>query len=300
MDGVISFSLSNWMLLGRGTGWEKDSGHDSQSCRVARMTCRLAPGSVHNTLSRPCATSLTDRMEEDAAPGGFLTGRPPMHRKVTLKHWRKARLSLPLGCGPGLCVGNWDSSTGSTMSLEQKCSRFSQHTSAKLSPGHLPRRRLCSSQQAAEPWPGMAGASPEEQRCHGLLPGSCGAAHRPLPNTTPHGRPAPGKCGTGPWGHSLTSCPHCCSVRVPSLPTHLLPVLATEQHRSPGNTWPSVGGRGQSGQGPWLPTLAPCFQHHRCSHSERRTEQSLQHRTASQPGLVSSRHSTAQPLDGAL
>ena len=62
-----------------------------------------------------------------------------MHRKVTLKHWRKARLSLPLGCGPGLCVGNWDSSTGSTMSLEQKCSRFSQHTSAKLSPGHLPR-----------------------------------------------------------------------------------------------------------------------------------------------------------------
>ncbi|EPP29974.1 hypothetical protein CP082626L3_1393A, partial [Chlamydia psittaci 08-2626_L3] len=26
------------------------------------------------------------------------------------------------------------------MSLEQKCSRFSQHTSAKLSPGHLPRR----------------------------------------------------------------------------------------------------------------------------------------------------------------
>ena len=91
----------------------------------------------------------------------------------------------------------------------------------------------------------------------------------------PHGRQAPGKCGTGPWGHSLTSCPHCCSVRVPSLPTHLLPVLATEQHRSPGNTWPSVGGRGQSGQGPWLPTLAPCFQHHRCSHSERRTEQSL-------------------------
>ena len=62
-----------------------------------------------------------------------------MHRKVTLKHWRKARLSLPLGCGPRLCVGNWDSSTGSTMSLEQKCSRFSQHTSAKLSPGHLPR-----------------------------------------------------------------------------------------------------------------------------------------------------------------
>ena len=109
----------------------------------------------------------------------------------------------------------------------------------------------------------------------------------------PHGRQAPGKCGTGPWGHSLTSCPQCCSVWVPSLPTHLLPVLAMEQHRSPRNTWPSVGGRGQGGQGPWPPTLAPCFHYHRCSHSECFTERSLQHRTASQ--LVSSQHSIAQP-----
>ncbi len=73
------------------------------------MTCRLAPGSVHSALPKPCATSLTDRVEEDAAPRGFLTGRPLTDRKVTLKHWRKARLSLPLGRGPGLCVGSWHS-----------------------------------------------------------------------------------------------------------------------------------------------------------------------------------------------
>lgn len=126
------------------------------------------------------------------------------------------------GLWAGALCRNWDSSTGSTMSLEQKCSRFSQHTSL---------------------------SSPQ----------------------------APGKCGTGLWGHGLTSCPQCYSVWVPSLPTYLLLVLATEQHRPPGNTWPSVREGAQGGKGPWPHTLAPCFQHHRCSHSECRTERSLRH-----------------------
>jgi len=117
----------------------------------------------------------------------------------------------------------------------------------------------------------------------------CPTAPTPCP-----GRQAPGKSGTGPWGRSPTSCPRRCSVLVPSLPTHLLPVLATEQHRSPGNTRPSGGGGKQGGQGPWPPTLAPRFHHRCCSHSERRTERCLRHSTASQPGLVSSRHSTAR------
>lgn len=53
----------------------------------------------------------------------------------------------------------------------------------------------------------------------------------------------------------------------PSLPTHLLLLLALEQHKSPDNTWLSVGGR-QGRWGPWPPVLVPCCYHHCYSHNE--------------------------------
>ena len=211
-----------------------------------------------------------------------------MTRKVTLKHWRKARLSPPLGCGPGLRAGNWHSSMvpGVPRAWSRNAHAFPS-THRLSSPQDISQDEGCapaSKQQSHSPaWLEPALGSSAATGSARLL--RC--CPSPPAQHHPRGRQAPGKCGTGPWGRSLTSCRQCCSVWVPFLPTHLLPVLATEQHRSPGNTWPSVGGRGQGGQGPWPPTLAPCFQHHRCSHSECRTERSL-------------RHSTAQSEDGAL
>ena len=177
----------------------------------------------------------------------------------------------------------------------RKRSRVSQHTSCELSPGRLPPRTKAVLQPASSRAMARHGWS---QAWGAALPRALARLLRCCPSPPaqqpPHGRQAPGKCGTGPWGHSLTSCRQCCSVWVPSLPTYLLPVLAREQHRSPRNTWPSGGGGKQGGQGPWPPTLAPRFHHRCCSHSERRTERCLRHSTASQPGLVSSRHSTAR------
>ena len=263
------------------------------------MTCRLAPGRVHNTLSRPRAASLTDRTEQDAAPRGFLTGRSLIYTK---EGRTEALQGSTCVSSSGLWAGALCWKLGVTYGeyhtpgAENAHASPSTHLVSSPQDASLPGRRLCSSQQAAEPWPGTAGARPGEQRCHGLWPGSCGAARHPCPTApTPcPARQAPGKSGTGPWGRSPTSCPRRCSVLVPSLPTHLLPVLATEQHSSPGNTRPSGGGGKQGGQGPWPPTLAPRFHHRCCSHSECRTERCLRHSTASQPGLVSSRHSTAR------
>ena len=63
--------------MGQVTARKKDSGRDFQSCRAARRTCWLAPGSSQNTLS----TCLMDRVEEDTAPRGFLTGRSLTYTK---------------------------------------------------------------------------------------------------------------------------------------------------------------------------------------------------------------------------
>ena len=50
-------------------------------CRAAGRTSWLPPGSLPNALSMPRATTLTDRMEEAAAPRDLLTGMPLVYTK---------------------------------------------------------------------------------------------------------------------------------------------------------------------------------------------------------------------------
>ena len=159
------------------------------------MTCRLAPGRVHNTLPRPRAASLTDRTEQDAAPRGFLTGRSLIYTK---EGRTEALQGSTCVSSSGLWAGALCWKLGVTYGeyhtpgAENAHASPSTHLVSSPQDASLPGRRLCSSQQAAEPWPGTAGARPGEQRCHGLLPGSCGAARHPLPNS-PH--PLPRKAG---------------------------------------------------------------------------------------------------------
>lgn len=166
-------------------------------------------------------------------------------------HTEALEESTPVS-SPGLWTGALAWKLGSAMSLKQKCS-CTPSTPLLNSPRASPRTKavLQPAISRATAWHGWSqpwGAA--QPRALARLLQCC-----PSPPTQqhPHGRQAPGKCTTGPWGHSLTSCSQRCSVWVPSLPTHLLPVLATEQHSSPGNSWPPIGGRGQGGQGPWPP-----------------------------------------------
>ena len=131
--------LQSSPLVARSGSWKKESARDCQSCRVSRMACWLAPGSLQNTLSGPCATCLTDRVEEDTAPQGFLTGRSLMYTKEGHAGGNHACLFL-WAVGQG-CAENWDLTMGSTMRPGQKRSCFSQHTSSKLPPRTSPRMK---------------------------------------------------------------------------------------------------------------------------------------------------------------
>ena len=152
--------------MGQVTARKKDSGRDFQSCRAARRTCWLAPSSLQNTLS----TCLMDRVEEDTAPRGFLTGRSLTYTKEGHTGGNHACLFL-WAAGQG-CAEYWHSTTGSAMMLGQKRSRFSQHTSSKLPPYDNSQDEGCApASKRPSHGPTTAGTSPGEQSCHGLFPG---------------------------------------------------------------------------------------------------------------------------------
>ena len=133
--------------------WDPDMGGDFQSCRGAWVTCWLAPGSSPAAVSRPCATLLKDRMDTHMAPRGFLMGSSllrtkeahmkALEEKNDHSHvsWRRARgpvrgctsaaLSVPPGCGLGLCVGNLGCPRRALQGWSRKAS--------VLLSGHLPR-----------------------------------------------------------------------------------------------------------------------------------------------------------------
>lgn len=134
--------------------WDPDMGGDFQSCRGAWVTCLLAPGSSQNTVSKPCATPLKDRMDIHTAPWGFLIGQSlPCTKEAHMKaleetndhsrvSWRRALWpvrgctstapSVPRAVGRG-CVSHEDlgSPKESTAGLEQACSCFPEQTSPK-------------------------------------------------------------------------------------------------------------------------------------------------------------------------
>lgn len=118
------------------------------------MTCWLAPGSSQNTVSRPCATPLKDRMDNHKAPRGCLTGRSllctkeahtkALEEKTDHSHvsWRRARWpvrgctsaapSVPRAAGRGrVSHGDLGSPKESTAGPEQECCRFPERTSPR-------------------------------------------------------------------------------------------------------------------------------------------------------------------------
>ena len=131
LEVVIRTFLSGLQRLegGQVMTEDPDVGADLQSCRGAWVTSWLAPGSSHNTVPRPCATSDKDWMGKATAPWGFLTGRGLLCTKAAhvealegqTSHghvsWRTASWvvrgcpsaapSVPPGWGWGCVLGTW-------------------------------------------------------------------------------------------------------------------------------------------------------------------------------------------------
>ena len=155
------------LVMGEGSAnGMADSGRDCQSYRVIWS---LALGRFPK-LSRPRATPLRDCVDE---------------------HTKKRHLEQT-GLQPGVSAGNQDSSMGSTRKPEQKCSRFSQHTSSELPLGQ-PRPKSVLSQQQSH---GPARLEPALQSTASTCPRPAPVVLPVPPIPTPPRKAAPGQRGT--------------------------------------------------------------------------------------------------------
>jgi len=223
----------------------------------------LEPGTRQLYKCSLQATCNTPPGPHGRAHQGFLTGRSLLY--LPLKHWRKRCLFLPLGSSRGSLLGTGIRLWRAPGSQSRNAHAFPS-TLLQSSPPGQPQGEG-HAQPVAEPWPSVAGASPGDHCFHTFSASSWGAAFSPSQHTPMEGSSRAAwhrATGTTAWA----SRPQCHSVLAPSLPTHLFLMLATEQHKSSGNTWPSVGGGEQGGWGPWPPPLVPCCHRYRCSHSK--------------------------------